>query len=183
MKRSEGREEEAVGPPIKKSKDENESSTKELSVPFLSCLFGLNGKVAIVTGGTGVLGTSFCVGLAKAGAKVGVLGRTESKALNIVSRIKKEGGEAIPLVADVLDKISVRNFVYTSASISVHNFTLTNIITLGSVNENNFYRRISFLSVRKENEVFFTLPHVMNSYHFSSRSLLASTQFPVLCQV
>ena len=37
--------------------------------------FGLDGQVAIVTGGTGVLGSAMAAGLAAAGARVAVLAR------------------------------------------------------------------------------------------------------------
>ena len=37
--------------------------------------FSLEGKVAIITGGTGVLGGALARGLAAAGARVGILGR------------------------------------------------------------------------------------------------------------
>ena len=110
MKRSEERDEEAAGDglPSSRKKVKRASSEVDSQASYFADLFGLNGKVAIVTGGAGVLGTSFCVGLAKSGAKVGILGRTESKALIVARRIEKEGGEAMPLVADVLDKKSVR---------------------------------------------------------------------------
>ena len=39
----------------------------------LTDLFGLEGQVAVITGGTGVLGGAMAHGLARAGAKVGVL--------------------------------------------------------------------------------------------------------------
>src|SRR6476661_5478149 len=55
-------------------------------------LFSLAGQVAIVTGGTGVLGGVMARGLARAGAKVGVLGR------------RRDHGEALALPADVLDR-------------------------------------------------------------------------------
>ena len=42
---------------------------------LLTDLFSLDGQVAVVTGGTGVLGGAMARGLARAGAKVGVLGR------------------------------------------------------------------------------------------------------------
>ena len=38
--------------------------------------FDLSGKVAVVTGGAGVLGGSIAIGLARAGAKAAILGRT-----------------------------------------------------------------------------------------------------------
>ncbi|MFK7983888.1 MAG: SDR family oxidoreductase [Saprospiraceae bacterium] len=67
-------------------------------------MFELKGKVAIITGGAGVLGGAMAAGLAKAGAKVGILSRTKAKVDAQVKAIKKQGGKAIALVADVLDE-------------------------------------------------------------------------------
>jgi len=67
----------------------------------------LQGKVAIVTGGNGVLGGAIAKGLAAQGAKVGILGRTEKTVEASVENIKQSGGEAIALIADVLDKNSL----------------------------------------------------------------------------
>lgn len=70
----------------------------------LQQLFSLEGQVAIVTGGTGVLGGAMALGLARAGAKVGVLGRRREQAVAGVRAIRAAGGEAVALVADVLDR-------------------------------------------------------------------------------
>ena len=67
-------------------------------------LFDLSGKIAIVTGATGTLGGEMARGLARAGAKVGILGRRERRAVEVVADIEREGGEAVALVADVLDR-------------------------------------------------------------------------------
>lgn len=67
-------------------------------------LFSLKDKVAIVTGGTGVLGSAIGAGLAKAGAKVGLLGRRAEKAEAAAKTIQAMGGEAFALPADVLDR-------------------------------------------------------------------------------
>lgn len=69
---------------------------------FFADLFGLDGQVAIVTGGTGVLGGAMAHGLARAGAKVGVLGRRVGQAEAVAQAIIAEGGEALALPADVL---------------------------------------------------------------------------------
>ncbi len=69
--------------------------------------FSLENKVAVVTGGTGVLGSAIARGLARAGAKVGILGRRYDAALTLSELIISEGGEAFPLKADVLDKASL----------------------------------------------------------------------------
>ena len=67
-------------------------------------LFDLNGKVAVVTGGTGVLGGAMARGLAAAGAQVAVMGRRKEKAEEVARSIKDEGGEALALPADVLER-------------------------------------------------------------------------------
>ena len=67
-------------------------------------MFKLKNKVAIITGGVGVLGGAMAMGLAKAGEKVGILSRTKSKIDKKVKEIKQNGGKAIALVADVLDE-------------------------------------------------------------------------------
>lgn len=67
-------------------------------------LFSLSGKVAVVTGGTGVLGGAMARGLAQAGAKVAIVGRRREKAEAAVSEIISSGGQAFAAPADVMDK-------------------------------------------------------------------------------
>ncbi len=76
------------------------TSTKD----FVNDLFALEGKVAIVTGGTGVLGGAMALGLAKAGAKVAVLGRRKEKGEVVAQQITDCGGKALVLAADVMDR-------------------------------------------------------------------------------
>ncbi len=66
--------------------------------------FTLEGKVAIVTGGYGVLGGSIADGLASAGAKVAILGRNAEAAAEKVAAMRASGATAMVLVADVLDE-------------------------------------------------------------------------------
>ena len=70
--------------------------------------FSLDGKIAVVTGGTGVLGGAMSRGLAAAGARVAILGRRKDKAREVAEEIAAAGHEAIPLPADVLDEDSLQ---------------------------------------------------------------------------
>ena len=70
--------------------------------------FDIRSRVAVVTGGYGVLGGGIGNGLAAAGARVAVLGRRAEAAEAKAAEIRAAGGEAIALVADVLDEPAVR---------------------------------------------------------------------------
>jgi NAD(P)-dependent dehydrogenase (short-subunit alcohol dehydrogenase family) len=61
---------------------------------FLSSLFSLNGKVAVVIGGTGELCGAMAEGLASAGAHVAIVGRNEQKAASRIAAIEAAGGRA-----------------------------------------------------------------------------------------
>ncbi|MBO1001715.1 SDR family oxidoreductase [Pseudogracilibacillus auburnensis] len=64
----------------------------------------LHSKVAVVTGGSGVLGSIICKALAKAGAKVVILARNKEKIERVVEEIYLEGGQAFGYSVDVLNK-------------------------------------------------------------------------------
>jgi NAD(P)-dependent dehydrogenase (short-subunit alcohol dehydrogenase family) len=78
--------------------------------------FGLNGKVAIVTGGgapdEGIgNGRAAAILLARSGAKVLVVDLVREAAEQTVAMIAKEGGVAVPFVADVTDEGQCRALV------------------------------------------------------------------------
>lgn len=64
----------------------------------------LKNKIAIITGGAGALGGAMAKGLSLEGVKVAILGRTKSSVNTKVEEIKSNGGEAIGLIADVLNR-------------------------------------------------------------------------------
>jgi NAD(P)-dependent dehydrogenase (short-subunit alcohol dehydrogenase family) len=66
--------------------------------------YSLEGKVIVVTGGTGILGNSFVNGIVEAGGAVGILGRNAAIANERADTINKNGGKALALVADVLNE-------------------------------------------------------------------------------
>ena len=71
---------------------------------YINELFSLENQVAVVTGGTGVLGGAMAAGLARAGAKVAVLGRRRELAEAAAQKMNEAGGEAMAVPADVLDR-------------------------------------------------------------------------------
>jgi NAD(P)-dependent dehydrogenase (short-subunit alcohol dehydrogenase family) len=91
-------------------------------------LFDLTGKVAVVTGGSGVLGAALCRGLAQAGAVVVILARTESKVKALAEEIQNAGGNALPVAGDVLDKASLQQAADTILS----RFEKVNILVNGA---------------------------------------------------
>jgi len=67
----------------------------------------LQNKVAVVTGGSGVLCSEMAKELAKQGMRVAILNRTAQKGEAVVQSIKENGGEAINFSVDVLNKESL----------------------------------------------------------------------------
>ena len=63
----------------------------------------LAGKVAVVTGGSGGIGSATCRLLAANGAKVAVHGRDEDRIGAVVDEVGSDGGKAIGISADVTD--------------------------------------------------------------------------------
>ncbi len=61
----------------------------------------LEGKVALITGASSGIGKAAALLLAKEGAKVGVLSNEIEEVQETVDEIKRQGGEAVPLAADV----------------------------------------------------------------------------------
>lgn len=68
----------------------------------------LNNKVAVVTGGAGVLCGEMAEALAKCGAKVAILDRDIENANKRAKQISENGGIAIGVKVDVLDKESLK---------------------------------------------------------------------------
>src|SRR5580704_2646268 len=69
------------------------------------------GKVALVTGGTSGIGKATAIAFAKAGAKVVLSGRREKEGLAVVEEIKKAGGTAHFVQADVAKEADVKRLV------------------------------------------------------------------------
>ncbi len=80
-----------------------------MSEPFLRSLFGLEGKVAVVTGGSGALGAAMAQALARVGARVAILARRLEPAHAVAAALEAAGGNALALSADVRDRAQVEH--------------------------------------------------------------------------
>ncbi len=78
-----------------------------MSEDLLQELFDLRGKVAVITGGGGVLCSALSRALGKVGVKVAVLDIAIGPAEKVAQDIVADGGEAIAARCDVLDKASI----------------------------------------------------------------------------
>ena len=74
--------------------------TESTSESYLRQQFGLDGRTAVVIGGTGVLGGAFSEALASAGAHTVVVGRNAERGAACVGRITSAGGSAEYMAAD-----------------------------------------------------------------------------------
>jgi gluconate 5-dehydrogenase len=74
-------------------------------------MFSLAGRVAIVTGGGGGIGSALAEALAGAGARVAVVGRTREPLEAAVRRVEGVGSEALAIVADVTEEDSAESAV------------------------------------------------------------------------
>ena len=79
-------------------------------------LFDIKDKVIVITGGTGVLGTSMVEYLAAHGAKVAVLARNIEKGEKLIEQVKANGGEAMFLQTDVTDETVLKQNAETIAT-------------------------------------------------------------------
>lgn len=66
-------------------------------------IFNIEGKVAVITGASGVLGGSLARSFVKAGAKVVALGRNQETLDSKVKELTDLGGEALAVEANVMD--------------------------------------------------------------------------------
>ena len=78
--------------------------------PSVSQLFGLDGRVAVVTGASGVLGSAIARGLAAAGAHVALLARRRDRLEELAQSL---GESALAVEADVLETAQLEEALAT----------------------------------------------------------------------
>ncbi|MEU4422750.1 SDR family oxidoreductase [Actinoplanes sp. NPDC024001] len=75
---------------------------------YLDDLFGLSGRVAVVTGGSSGIGRAMAVALGRAGARVVVVARREAPMAEVVAELRGHGAEADAISADLADRTAVK---------------------------------------------------------------------------
>ena len=80
----------------------------------MDSIFNLKGKIALITGGAGVLGSNMANTLAKHGVITGIVSQSIEKANKTVTEIQNKAGQAFAIQANVLNKEELekaKNFI------------------------------------------------------------------------
>ncbi len=80
---------------------------------YLNTLFSLQSQTAVIIGGTGELCGHMALGLAQAGAEVVLVGRSETKANQLLKKIENLGAKGYFVPADVSDSSSLESLLST----------------------------------------------------------------------
>jgi len=97
-------------------------------------MFDFNGKSVLITGGSRGLGRALALRLSAEGAKVALVARHQTELDEVVGEIRKNGGIAFGVVADVGDKESVYPIVGQAAALAGPvDILINNASTLGPV--------------------------------------------------
>jgi NAD(P)-dependent dehydrogenase (short-subunit alcohol dehydrogenase family) len=83
-----------------------------MSVEHLDKLFGLQGKVALVTGASSGLGVEFAQGLAMAGADVAVVARRRERLQDVAKQLERFGVRALAVPADLREEVQIETALH-----------------------------------------------------------------------
>lgn len=75
----------------------------------VQALFNVQGRTAVITGGSGVLGSIMAQALAKVGVRVAVISLHAASSAKVVETIRADGGEALGIACDVRDRADLEH--------------------------------------------------------------------------
>jgi gluconate 5-dehydrogenase len=87
-----------------------EAIWKERNMTILDT-FRLDGKVAVVPGGGGAIGSALAKGLAEAGARVAIVGRSEDAANEAARQVESAGSEALVALGDMTSEADAERVI------------------------------------------------------------------------
>jgi NAD(P)-dependent dehydrogenase (short-subunit alcohol dehydrogenase family) len=82
-------------------------ASEDVALTRVLDLFRLDGRIAVVTGGSGNLGSAICRGLAEAGATVVAASRNLQACSALAQRIEADGGRAVGVPLDLASEASI----------------------------------------------------------------------------
>ncbi|GAC1391459.1 MAG: SDR family oxidoreductase [Ktedonobacteraceae bacterium] len=77
----------------------------------IQTLFSLQGSTAVITGGSGALGSAMACGLASAGARVAIISLRAESGAKVVEAIRAKGGQAMSIASSVNDTAALERAV------------------------------------------------------------------------
>jgi 3-oxoacyl-[acyl-carrier protein] reductase len=106
----------------------------------------LDGKVALITGGSRGIGRAVALAFASEGAKVAVVGRNKDRCQQVTNQISKSGGSAVGIQADVASEADVAAMVEQVKAKWQHVDILANVAAV-----NLPYKAVTDLSLEEWN--------------------------------
>ncbi len=156
---------------------------------YLNQIFGFDNQVAVVIGGTGVLGGALCEGLAQAGAHVVVAGRNEERGQQRVAAIEALNGKASFVAVDATSRESLQQLLKTAAATHGRINALVNAMGVNSatpfleIADEEFQRIVdtNLGSTLKASQVF--IPHMVENGGGAILNIGSVTSFLPLSRV
>ncbi len=109
----------------------------------------LNGKVALITGASSGIGEATALALAAEGAYVAMAARRHERLEELAKQIEDNGGQAMPIIADVADEQQANDMVHTASGrwghldIVVNNAGLMLLGPIGGADTEDWRRMVS----------------------------------------